>query len=217
MPDTSLLALFLTGLFAGSHCLGMCGGLVTAMTLNLPVTKKRFPYTLAYNSGRIGSYVLIGAILGGLGQAIAIQPVQSVMYLVASLLLIGIGLHLAGLNSSVTLIEKIGQPVWQRLRPVLTRLLPVSTLPQALVVGALWGWLPCGLVYSASVAALSSGTAIDGALYMLAFGSGTLPNLLLMGTFASLLRESIQKKPVRLITGLIVAGIGVWQLGGVIN
>ena len=212
MPDTTLFALFLTGLFAGSHCLGMCGGLVTAMTLNLPADSKRFAFILCYNSGRIASYVLIGAILGGLGQMVAVRPVQNVLYVIASLLLIGIGLHLAGLNSAVTLIEKIGQPIWQRLQPFMVKLLPVNTLPQALAVGALWGWLPCGLVYSVSIAALSSGRAVNGALCMLAFGLGTLPNLLLMGTFASLLREWMQKKPLRLMTGLIVAGIGVWQL-----
>lgn len=212
MPDTTLFALFLTGLFAGSHCLGMCGGLVTAMTLNLPADSKRFPFILSYNGGRIASYVIIGALLGGLGQMIAVRPVQNVLYIIASLLLIGIGLHLAGLNSTVTLIEKIGQPIWQRLRPFMIKLLPVKTLPQALAVGALWGWLPCGLVYSVSVAALSSSSLVSGALCMLAFGLGTLPNLLLMGTFASLLREWMQKKPVRLITGLAVAGMGVWQL-----
>lgn len=212
MPETTLFALFLTGLFAGSHCLGMCGGLVTAMTLNLPTDSKRFPFILTYNSGRIASYVIIGALLGGLGQMIAVRPVQNVLYIIASLLLIGIGLHLAGLNSSITLIEKIGQPIWQRLRPFMIKLLPVKTLPQALAVGALWGWLPCGLVYSVSIAALSSSSLISGALCMLAFGLGTLPNLLLMGTFASLLREWMQKKPVRLITGLVVAGMGVWQL-----
>jgi sulfite exporter TauE/SafE len=90
--------------------------------------------------------------------------------------------------------------------------LPVRSLAGALAVGAVWGWLPCGLVYSASISALASGSAWHGAGLMLAFGLGTLPNLLLMGVFADGLRRWMQQRPIRLAAGLGVAGIGIWRL-----
>ncbi|MBP7579536.1 MAG: sulfite exporter TauE/SafE family protein, partial [Vogesella sp.] len=85
-----------------------------------------------------------------------------------------------------------------------------------LVVGAIWGWVPCGLVYTASLAALATQSASGGALAMLSFGLGTLPNLLLMGTFAAKLQQLKQQRPVRLFAGLTVCAIGLWHLANLI-
>lgn len=193
----------------------MCGGIVTALSLNLPRQRRGF-ILLAYNAGRMASYVLIGALLGGLAEAgltlLQLRPLQLALYLLANLMIIGMGLYLAGLSATVTRIEALGKPVWRRLQPLLAPLLPVRHPGQALLAGALWGWLPCGLVYSASLTALASGSAARGALAMLAFALGTLPNLLAMGVFASTLKSWLQKRPVRLAAGLAVVGMGLYQL-----
>lgn len=111
-----------------------------------------------------------------------------------------------------TKIEGIGKPIWKRLNPLLNKLLPIKSVPACFGVGVLWGWLPCGLVYSASLYALGSGNALHGGLYMLAFALGTLPNLLAMGIFAAQLKTFLQKRMVRLCAGLLVAGWAIWRL-----
>jgi len=98
------------------------------------------------------------------------------------------------------------------LTPILNRLLPIKSVPACFGVGMLWGWLPCGLVYSASLYALGSGNAVQGGLYMLAFALGTLPNLLAMGIFAAQLKTLLQRKAIRLCAGLLVAGWAVFRL-----
>ena len=104
------------------------------------------------------------------------------------------------------------RPVWRRLNPLLNRLLPIKSVPACFGVGLLWGWLPCGLVYSASLYALGSGSAWQGGLMMLAFAFGTLPNLLAMGWFAGQLKSLLQNRRVRLFAGLTVCAWAVWQL-----
>lgn len=214
MLDFSFFSLFLAGLLGGVHCLGMCGGIVTAMSMQQQQSK--LPMLLAYNLGRIASYTLVGLLLGGLAQwginQMAYRPLQIGLFVAANLLLVLLGLYLAGLSSWMNKIEKLGSPLWNQLRPAAMKLLHVRHPGQALLAGMLWGWLPCGLVYTASLAALASASARDGALLMLAFGLGTLPNLLLMGWFAKQLGRLKQQRPVRLIAGLAVAGMGVWQL-----
>ncbi|BEV71301.1 sulfite exporter TauE/SafE family protein [Paludibacterium sp. THUN1379] len=214
MIETSLLVMFLAGLLGGGHCIGMCGGIVTALSIKLPAGQRRLPMLLGYNLGRLGSYSLIGALFGGLAGA-AMQharPLQIALYLLANLMIIAIGLYLAGLSALVTRIERLGQPLWRRLQPLLGRILPLRHPGQAFLAGMIWGWVPCGLVYSASLSALASGHAAQGALIMLCFGLGTLPNLLAMGLFADALRQQMQKQAVRLGTGLLVCLLGIWQL-----
>lgn len=214
--DITLLTLFLLGFFGGGHCAGMCGGLSSAFALQLPPNLNRFGLIVLLNFGRISSYVLIGLIVGLLGQAgIALDEtrwLQNGLYIAANLLLLLLGLYLAGLSHAAVKIEALGRPVWKRLNPLLNKLLPIRSARACLAVGMLWGWLPCGLVYSASLYALGSGKAVDGALYMLAFALGTLPNLLAMGVFAVQLKNVLQNKKVRLFAGLTVAAWAVWRL-----
>ncbi|TDR72976.1 sulfite exporter TauE/SafE family protein [Paludibacterium purpuratum] len=214
MIETSLLVIFLAGLLGGGHCVGMCGGIVAALTFNLPAGKNRYVMLLGFNLGRLTSYVLIGALLGGLAGATLLraQPLQFALYLLANVMIIAIGLYLAGLSAFVTRIERLGQPIWRRLQPLVRRLLPIRHAGQAVLAGAVWGWVPCGLVYSAGISALASGHALDGALIMLCFGLGTLPNLLAMGLFADALRERLQRQAVRTAAGLAVSILGAVQL-----
>lgn len=215
MPELSLLAAFLTGFLGGAHCVGMCGGIVAAMSFQ---GKARQPvaFHLAYNGGRLGSYVLAGALAGLVGSAAflsdSLLPLQKGLYGLAQVVLILLGLYLAGLNQSVLAIERLGGGLWRRVQPYLGRLLPIRTPGQALAAGAAWGWLPCGLVYSVLVSALASGGPVRGGLLMLAFGLGTLPNLLLMGWAAESLRRFTRNPWLRRLAGLVVAGLGVWGL-----
>jgi len=216
MPESSFLALLLIGLLGGTHCIGMCGGIVGALAMGSPA---RCSLLLAYNAGRILSYAAAGAIAGALGEAsIALAgqlPLRSVLYLLANLMLIALGLYLLGVSSALAFTERIGQRLWRHLQPLTRRYLPARGPLQAFPLGLLWGWLPCGLVYSALATALSSGSAAQGAGLMLAFGVGTMPNLLLAGLLAARLRAYANRPAVRLVAGLVVLGFGVWGLLGV--
>ena len=214
--ETSLITLFILGFLGGTHCVGMCGGLSSAFALQLPPNVGRIRLIVLLNLGRIASYVLIGALMGALSQAGGLldhtRSVQTVLLLFANVLLLLTGLYLAGLSRAAALVEHLGKPVWRRLNPVLNRLLPIRSATSCVMVGMLWGWLPCGLVYNAALYALGSGSAVQGGAYLLAFGLGTLPNLLAAGIFAAQLRGFLQKRAVRLAAGLMVSAAAVWQL-----
>lgn len=214
--DITFFTLFLLGFFGGTHCVGMCGGLSSAFALQLPPHLNRLGLIVLLNLGRISSYVLIGLIVGLVGQiGISLDDtrwLQNGLYIAANILMLLLGLYLAGLSTAATQIERIGRPIWKRLNPILNRLLPIKSVPACFGVGMLWGWLPCGLVYSASLYALGSGNAVQGGLYMLAFALGTLPNLLAMGIFAAQLKTLLQRRAIRLCAGLLVAGWAVFRL-----
>lgn len=219
MPELTLFSAFLVGLLGGGHCIGMCGGFVGAVTLSLPAARARWPFTLAYNGGRVASYTLAGVLAGLIGSSgfflEQVLPMEKVLYGLASLMLVALGLYLAGLWHGVLWLERAGAGFWRRLQPLSKRLLPLRSLPQAFALGLLWGWLPCGLVYSVLVVALSMGTALQGGALMLAFGLGTLPVMLAMGMAAVRLREWMQRLWVRRSSGLLVLGIGLlglWRL-----
>jgi sulfite exporter TauE/SafE len=209
IPETTLLAVGLAGLLGGGHCAGMCGGIVSALSAG---AGSRLPLHLAYNAGRIASYALAGAIAGALGGMVLyydVLPLQLALYVLANLMLILLGLYLAGWSSLVTRLEAPGRRLWRHISPLTTRFLPVDTVPRAFAVGTLWGWLPCGLTYSALAIALASGGAANGAALMLAFGLGTLPNLLLAGLLLRRARSWFQDRMVRLVSGGLVLGFGV--------
>ena len=219
MPELTLFSAFLVGLLGGGHCVGMCGGFVGAVTLSLPAARARWPFTLAYNGGRIASYTLAGVLAGLIGSSgfflEHLLPMEKVLYGLASLMLVALGLYLAGLWHGVLWLERAGAGFWRHLQPLSKKLLPLRSLPQAFALGLLWGWLPCGLVYSVLVVALSTGTALQGGALMLAFGLGTLPVMLAMGMAAVRLRDWMQRLWVRRASGLLVLGIGLlglWRL-----
>ena len=221
MPEFSAsgyLALFLIGLLGGTHCVGMCGGIVSALTMGGP---PRFVLHLAYNSGRIISYALAGAIAGGLGGLSLILsgqlPLRIALYVLANLMLVALGFYLIGITQALAFTERFGKRLWVHLQPLGKRYLPAQTVAQAFPLGLVWGWLPCGLVYSALATALTSGSALHGAGLMLAFGLGTLPNLLLAGLLAVRLRAYAALPAVRWMAGLLVLGFGVWGLLGALR
>ena len=209
---------FLTGLLGVVHCFGMCGGVVWALTLNSSDDKNNklnslLVITLGYNIGRISGYVVAGAIVGFLGSTLidltGIQAAKQVLAIAASLFMIALGLYLAGLWNGISKLEHFGGHLWKHLQPYTKQFMPVRSLKQAIPLGFLWGWLPCGLVYTALIWTLSAGGAIEGALIMLAFGLGTLPHLMAMGVLASRLSNWTRNQTIRLIAGLLVVGMGM--------
>ncbi len=216
------LAAFLIGLTGGVHCVGMCGGIVGALTLGLPLARERpllarLPFLLAYNTGRIASYVAAGALAGGVGawaaNLVSVHRAQLGLQVVAGLFMILLGLYLAGWWPVLGHLERAGGVLWRRIEPLGRRLLPVRTLPQALGIGLVWGWLPCGLVYSALVWAIGAGGAGKGALLLLGFGLGTLPALLAMGTAAAVLAGWVRRPIVRQTAGALVVLFGIYEIG----
>ena len=215
MIEFSLLAALLAGLLGGVHCIGMCGGIVAAFSFRADGSAPPFRLHLAYNTGRVLSYTLFGALAGAFGGALAVAkflPVQTLLYVLAQVVMILLGLYLAGLSKSVLVFERAGGVIWRRVKPLFQKLIPVTTAPRAILAGMAWGWLPCGLVYSILISALAAGSAASGAALMLAFGLGTLPNLLSMGLFARQIQPFMQHLWVRRAAGLMVTGFGVWGL-----
>lgn len=220
MIELSLISAFLVGLLGGGHCVGMCGGIVSAVSMHLPNqsknTHQKHPkifFLIAYNAGRILSYTLAGVLAGLIGASSFflnhVLPIQHMLYLVSSVMLILLGLYLAGFWHGITVIENVGRALWVKLQPYSKRYIPVQNLKQAFVLGGLWGWLPCGLVYSVLIAAIATGSALNGGLLMLAFGLGTLPTLLAMGMTAVKLKTALQNVWVRRVSGLLVLGFGI--------
>jgi sulfite exporter TauE/SafE len=216
MPESGFFAVFLVGILGGVHCVGMCGGIVSALALQMPATKKAWPIHLAYNIGRITSYTMAGALMGALSNLGLLLnhwlPIQMALYVAANLMMMGLGLYLIGMTRALAFTERAGQVLWRYVQPVTRRFLPVRGVAQALPLGIVWGWLPCGLVYSVLTLALLSGSAARGALTMLAFGLGTLPNLMLAGLLLARFRRIMQGRALRLGSGFTVLAFGVWGL-----
>ncbi|MBH3414390.1 MULTISPECIES: sulfite exporter TauE/SafE family protein [Pseudomonas] len=218
MPDLVPLlgSALVLGLLGGGHCLGMCGGLMGALTLAIPAEQRgrRLRLLVAYNLGRILSYACAGLLLGLAGWALASSPAAMALRVVAALLLIVMGLYLAGWWSGLTRIEALGRGLWRHIQPAASRLMPVSSVPRALLLGALWGWLPCGLVYSTLLWAASQGNAGYSAALMLAFGVGTWPVLLATGLAAERVNALLRRRSVRMAGGVLVILFGMWTLPG---
>lgn len=219
-PD--YLGAFLVGLVGGVHCLGMCGGIVSALAFSLPTNQRQeqgglWPLLLAYNSGRILGYGLAGALVGGLGATalsfIHVEGLRQGMQVFAALFMMALGLYLAGIwRGGVAQVENAGRVLWRYMEPLGRRFMPVDSAFKALPLGFVWGWLPCGMVYSVLIWALTAGSALKGLLLMLAFGLGTLPNLLLMGTAALRLNHLTRNPALRRMAGALVSVLGIWLL-----
>ena len=220
--ETSYIAAFLVGLLGGVHCVGMCGGIVGALCLGLGKNiekdfqqsaqqnfKKTFPFLLSYNAGRISSYTLAGILMGGISwlgsHLITLYSIQQTLEIIAAGFMLALGLYIAGWWKGLASIERWGgKVIWKRLEPLGRRFMPVTSYRQAFSLGLVWGWLPCGLVYSVIIWTISTQSPLEGGLLMLSFGLGTLPNLLLMGVFASTLNQFIQQPWVRQVAGIMI-------------
>nr|WP_275437182.1 MULTISPECIES: sulfite exporter TauE/SafE family protein [unclassified Halomonas] len=212
-----LLAAFVFGLMGGAHCIGMCGGIMSALTFAVPPSM-RHParmggLLLGYNLGRIMSYMTAGALVAGLGTLISLSPqARLALQVVAAVMLMLMALYIANWWKGLLKVEAIGRRLWRHIEPIGRRLMPVVYLPQAFALGALWGWLPCGLVYSMLAWSLAIADPLQGALLMGAFGLGTLPALLATGLAARQLSHLIRHRATRSIAALTIISFALWQL-----
>lgn len=226
MNAISLAPVFMVGLLGSVHCVGMCGGIVSAFSM---APARTFPVAVislrsaapgaalgrvfAYNGGRIASYAAAGALAGGIAGAArtlaGLAVLETAGYWLANLMLVVLGLYLMEAWRGLARLEQLGQRGWRHVEPLTRRLLPLDSPFKLVAMGALWGWLPCGMVYSVLLTAMLSGSALSGAAVMLAFGLGTLPMLLTMGVLGAPLRVWIRRRAVRVAAGLLVFGFGV--------
>jgi len=188
----------------------MCGGIVGALTYSLApgIRQNRAQFvlfSLHYHLGRISSYVLAGGLVAGgaaVFQEFAGPGGALLMRGVGTVFLVLLGFYIGGWFPRFAWVESMGRPLWARLEPIGRRLLPVRSLPQALGFGLVWGWLPCGLVYSALVFSLSTGSMWQGMGVMLFFGLGTIPTLLLVGFMADRVSRVMSSTLFRQVAGV---------------
>jgi sulfite exporter TauE/SafE len=206
------IAMLAAGFASGAHCVLMCGGIVTAFDGRrvVPVRARvDWGRRLAFNLGRITSYAAAGAAAGSLGAAAlmaGVLPAQETLLVATNLLLVLVGLYLAGAAPFFSRIEALGLPLWRRVQPLASRLLSAQTPARSYAAGLAWGWLPCAMVYAALGAAAFAGGPGRGAAAMAAFGLGTLPFLLAAGWLASRIHAW------RRAAGALLLGFGVFGL-----
>lgn len=225
MADGALLtSALITGLVGSTHCAGMCGGIVTSLAwrpapaanvirIHDASVANGMSRQLAFNTGRLATYALLGALAGGISATgIAIggfDVLREMLLVIAQLMVVLLGVHLTGILQPLRALENVGAKLWRHIQPFAARMLPSVTPGHALLLGAAWGWLPCGMIYSMLVTAMATGTPEDGAMIMLAFGAGTLPMLLLLGGAAERSAAIIRSPRVRLIAGCVVIALGI--------
>lgn len=215
MHDLLWATAFLAGLFGSTHCLAMCGGIATALGT---VHGKRAgaSHALLYQTGRITSYAVVGGIAGALGAAAGVgfeaSRWSALLRLAAALMVVMIGLDMA-LGGRIRprwlrAPERWGAALWRRIAPASRSLMPKRPAARALALGLLWGWLPCGLVYSVLLAAAVSGGALGGSLTMIAFGIGTLPAMLSLSFLGT--RWAARSRTFAQLAGGVIVACGLW-------
>ncbi|MCG9582578.1 sulfite exporter TauE/SafE family protein [Vibrio tubiashii] len=210
---------FFIGLVGAGHCMGMCGGIASMLTIGQSQPSKLVP--LFYNGGRLISYALIGAVIGGAVSSISeVSQLNNVLVwlrLAAALFMILLACYIGRWWHGLLYIEKLGQVIWRKVSPAGKSLLPLKSPIHALPFGFIWGWIPCGLVYSTLTWSAVSGSALNGALVMLAFGAGTLPAMLLVGHAATSLHKLQNSDIFRHIVAFTILIYGLYTAYGALS
>jgi len=206
------------GLLGGVHCLGMCGGVVALLNagldedIRLNKTKTSY-FHFYYNFGRVLSYVIFGALFGLAGELLSksleFGLFENVLRMLSGLLMVMVGFYIAGWSSSIQILERIGSKLWVKIQPITKKLLPIKNPKSAIIIGLLWGWMPCGLIYGALGFAILSASAFNGSMVMLAFGIGTLPSLFLMAGLSTQLGYLTKQPLIRKTSGALIILLGV--------
>jgi len=208
----ALSTAFFLGLLGGTHCLGMCGGIAATVAVGSPEGSRGTALLLGYNAGRITSYGIAGAILGSLSWLIQDPTLQVIIRSFAGLMLIFMGFYIAQWWQILTHLEKAGGLLWKKISPVASKLLPVKNLKQAMLLGLVWGWLPCGLVYSTLIWASAAQDWLMSAQLMVFFGLGTLPAMLMTGMLAQQMKQLLQHRITKQVSGVIIILMGIYTL-----
>jgi sulfite exporter TauE/SafE len=213
----SLVAMFVIGLLGSGHCVGMCGGIATGLGFAAQ-GKRSLPLIAGYNLGRVASYAAAGLLVASLGYwGSAYLALGPVLRILAGIILVFMGFYLAGWWSLLRYLEKAGSNLWRVIQPLGKKLMPVTSFGHALALGAVWGWLPCGLVYTALAYAATATNPVGGAAMMMAFGLGTAPAMVAGSAFSDSLRRFMQNARVRNLLAVMMIAFGVWTLVGSIN
>jgi hypothetical protein len=220
-----LITAFSLGFLGSPHCAGMCGGIIGALHSGIDdggsSKKQQVLYSLAFNSGRLLSYAIAGMIAATLGSSliglIGRDSSHAAMQMIAGAFMLALGLSIAGWWSGLSRIESFGLKFWRLLQPITSRFIPVRSKTQALLLGSLWGWLPCGLVYTALLLVLATGDALQGGLTMLAFGLGTLPMMALLGLSAAKINQWRANTRVRSVMGTVIILFGIITFIGLLG
>lgn len=217
--NTSYLVAFLMGVFSSMHCIGMCGSIIGTLTLSLKreirSDKRRLvPFILNYNVGRITSYTIAG-LLTGVVEFILTMPLgeghgHRLLQILSAVIMTGAGLYIAGWFPYFAYIEKSGSRFWKILEPYGRKLIPVETLKQAFLFGMVWGWIPCGLVYTSLALAATTGDIVKSGLTMLFFGAGTLPAVMGVGIMTGILTRLSRMHRFKQVVGLLLIALAVF-------
>ncbi|RMD51795.1 MAG: sulfite exporter TauE/SafE family protein [Nitrospirae bacterium] len=221
MERHSLDIAFILGLFSAIHCVWMCGSIATALSMSLQKEIKKkslrlLPYILAFNAGRIGTYIICGWISGMFGEILLKHINHEMLHpfvkCVVSLILLGLGLYMLGWFPRLSTIESAGKPLWRLLEPISQRLIPISNPIHALSFGAIWGFMPCGPSYSMLFLASTTSSGINGAMLMLAYGLGTLPALIGAGLFGGWIVKLTRMRYINTIAGILLCIISIFNI-----
>lgn len=210
MTEITLISAFLIGIAGSVHCVGMCGGIVSALTFSLPKNQPQMPFHIAYNIGRISSYSIAGALTGTLGGIFSHQIANGLnwLQLFSAIFLVLLGLYIGEWWRGLTYLERLGKKGWKYIQPLSKAFVPLKHPLYALPYGVIWGWLPCGLVYSTLTWSLAASDGLTGALIMLFFGLGTLPVLILIGLSSNQTKLLFAAQSVRKVISLMLLAFG---------
>lgn len=208
-------AALLLGLAGSGHCLGMCGGIACA--LGLQQHPRPLLALVLYHLGRITTYTLLALLFGAaLKHTLHMHPLLApTLRTLAGVLLVLMALHVAQIWSGILQLERLGARWWQPIQHLVKPLLPARNLWQVLVLGMLWGWLPCALVYSSLAWAATQADGVQAAILMACFGLGTTPALLASGVFAAQLQQLAQRKSWRYLLAVSLLLCGLWTIASV--
>jgi len=199
----------LAGLAGSAHCAAMCGGISAMLGMGAAPAKR---YLVAYNVGRIVSYTAVALIFATiLSSVIGDMPVGLMwLRIAAGLLMVMAGLFLLGKASGIGYLEKLGGYLWRIISPLARHFMPVDSVAKAFGLGMLWGWLPCGLVYSMLAISLAQGSVVLSVTTMFAFGVGTLPAVFLIGLAGAKFSNWISQRTIRYFLAYCVIVLGVY-------
>lgn len=222
MTEFSILAItgaFIAGLSGSAHCFGMCGGMAGALGMHARQVARSGTHLVAtaalYQTGRIGGYALLGALFGALGMALSmsldLNRIADVMRVASGLLLILLGVRVLFRINALALIERWGARVWRHVQPLAGYAARGHAFARPLLLGLVWGWLPCAMVYSMLMLAATTGDALRGSAVMLAFGVGTLPSMLTSTLAAASVQRMLARRTSRIATGALLTSFGIWM------
>ena len=211
---SDFLAAFFIGLAGSVHCVSMCGGVTAGLSMATPKQDNKLPYITSYNVGRIISYTLAGAITGALSNILSHQLHNGIawLHLISGIFLLLVAAYVGNWWPILTHLEKAGSLIWRYISPMSKRFIPFSSPLHALPYGFIWGWLPCGLVYSALTWSLASQNAVNGAVLMLCFGLGTLPSMILTAYSATQLTQWLKNPQTKQLMAILICIFALFSI-----